>query len=165
MIESLIELSGGKVSGREIQQVIEIGKSIMTYPIELLPDVKETIESLKEFGYRLMIITKGDLFDQESKIARSGLADLFDIIEIVSEKNDDTYRNILKKHWIHPEQFWMVGNSLKSDKLARCAHWQPCRLYSLPDHMGTRGGHAGTGCRTQLFRTESHLRTARSTLQ
>ena len=117
MIESLIELSQGKVSGDDIQAVINIGKSIMTCPIKLLANVRETIESLKEFGYRLMIITKGDLFDQESKIARSGLADLFDIIEIVSEKDEENYQHLFKKYNITVNNFWMVGNSLKSDIL------------------------------------------------
>ncbi len=115
MIESLIELSDGKVTGQEIQQVIEIGKMIMSSPIELISGVTETIEALR--GYPLMIITKGDLFDQESKIARSGLADNFKMIEIVSEKDDATYLRLLKKYHIAPENFWMVGNSLKSDIL------------------------------------------------
>ena len=115
MIESMIELSNGQVSGKEIQKIIELGKSIMTYPIDLLPDVAETLKTLS--SYRLMLITKGDLFDQESKIARSGLADEFEIIEIVSEKDDDTYRKLLKRHDIQPENFWMIGNSLKSDVL------------------------------------------------
>ncbi|CAM3727965.1 HAD family hydrolase [Parendozoicomonas haliclonae] len=118
MIESLIELSEGKVTGADIQRVIDIGKSIMTYKIELLPGVKETVETLRnDFGYKLMIITKGDLFDQESKIARSGIADLFDIVEIVSEKDDATYQKLLIKHQIDPQFFWMIGNSLKSDVL------------------------------------------------
>ncbi len=117
MIESLIELSDGKVSGADIQKVIDIGRNIMTCPIELLPHVEETINTIKELGFQLMIITKGDLFDQESKIARSGLADLFDSVEIVSEKNEETYQRLLQKHNIDPKHFWMVGNSLKSDIL------------------------------------------------
>ena len=115
MIESVVELSEGKVTGAEIQKIIDIGKSIMTYPVQLLDGVEDTLNALKDF--KLMLITKGDLFDQESKIARSCLADHFDIVEIVSEKDDDTYRRVLKRHNIQPENFWMIGNSLKSDVL------------------------------------------------
>ena len=115
MIESVIELSEGKVPGKEIHEIIELGKSIMTYPIQLLDGVKETLEELSDF--RLMLITKGDLFDQESKIARSGLADHFEMIEIVSEKDDETYRRVLKKYNLQAKNFWMIGNSLKSDVL------------------------------------------------
>ena len=115
MIESVIELTKGKVTGSEIQEIIELGKSIMTYPIQLLDGVVETLDALK--GFQLMLITKGDLFDQESKIARSGLADRFDAVEIVSEKDDNTYERLLKRHNIKPENFWMIGNSLKSDIL------------------------------------------------
>ncbi|MTI13271.1 HAD family hydrolase [Sansalvadorimonas verongulae] len=115
MIESVIELSEGRVTGAEIQDIIELGKSIMTYPIQLLDGVEDTLNTLKDF--QLMLITKGDLFDQESKIARSGLADHFDAVEIVSEKNDETYTRLLQRHKIKPENFWMIGNSLKSDVL------------------------------------------------
>ncbi len=115
MIESAIELSEGKICGKEIQKIIELGKQIMTYPIELLDGVEETLTALGE--HRLVLITKGDLFDQESKVARSGLANHFDAIEIVSEKDDETYSKLLERHKIKPENFWMVGNSLKSDVL------------------------------------------------
>ena len=115
MIESAIELSKGKIPGRDIQKIIDLGKQIMTYPIEPLDGVQETLEALSE--HRLVLITKGDLFDQESKIARSGLADHFDAVEIVSEKDDDAYIRLLKRHKIKPENFWMIGNSLKSDVL------------------------------------------------
>ena len=115
MIESAIELSEGKICGNEIQKIIELGKQIMTYPIELLDGVEETLTALGE--HRLVLITKGDLFDQESKVARSGLANHFDAIEIVSEKDDDTYSKLLERHKIKPENFWMIGNSLKSDVL------------------------------------------------
>ncbi|WP_281648554.1 HAD family hydrolase [Parendozoicomonas sp. Alg238-R29] len=115
MIESVIELSEGMVNGAEIQKIIDLGKSIMTYPINLIEGVHETLEELKD--YPLMLITKGDLFDQESKIARSGLGDYFQAVEIVSEKNDETYLRLLQRYNIKPENFWMIGNSLKSDVL------------------------------------------------
>lgn len=116
MIETAIELSQGQIRGHEIQKLIDFGKEMLQAPIDLLQDVAETIPNLAQ-SYRLMVITKGDLIDQESKIARSGLADYFDDIEIVSHKTPDTYQDILQRHNIDPQQFLMVGNSLKSDVL------------------------------------------------
>jgi putative hydrolase of the HAD superfamily len=89
---------------------------MLNSPTELLPDVEETISQLSK-TYELMIITKGDLFDQESKIARSGLVDYFEKIEIVREKDDAVYQKILTKHKIDTANFVMVGNALKSDIL------------------------------------------------
>ncbi|MBF0276221.1 MAG: HAD family hydrolase [SAR324 cluster bacterium] len=116
MIETAIEITSEQIKGSEIQQIIDVGKDMLTQPIKLLLEVQETILHL-ENEYDLMIITKGDLFDQESKIARSGIADHFRFIEIVSEKNEEVYLNILKKNEIDSNRFMMVGNSLKSDIL------------------------------------------------
>jgi putative hydrolase of the HAD superfamily len=116
MIETAIELSEGRISGAEISQIIEFAKVMLKSPIELLEGVAETIEKLSN-THDLMIITKGDLFDQESKIARSGLADYFSKIEIVKEKDDAVYQKILDKHKIDKDKFVMVGNALKSDIL------------------------------------------------
>ncbi len=116
MIETAIELSGGKIGGAEVQRIIDMGKELLRQPVQLLPYVRETIQRLAG-EYELMIITKGDLFDQESKIARSGLADYFQYVEIVSEKNAGVYAKILDRHGVRPADFLMVGNSLKSDIL------------------------------------------------
>lgn len=116
MIETAIELSEGRITGAEIMQIIEFAKEMLKSPIELLDSVAETIEKLSQ-THDLMIITKGDLFDQESKIARSGLADYFSKIEIVKEKDDAVYQKILDKHKIDKDTFVMVGNALKSDIL------------------------------------------------
>jgi len=116
MIETAIELSEGRVGGNEIQTIIEFGKEMTQAPVELLEGVAETIAQLAA-SYELMLITKGDLFDQEAKIARSGLGDCFRHIEVVSEKGVETYKRIIAKHGIAPERFLMVGNSLKSDIL------------------------------------------------
>ena len=116
MIETAIELTNGQISGKEIQRIVELGKGLLKQPIELLPGVHKTIDSLSQ-NYELMLITKGDLFDQESKIARSGLADFFKHIEIVSEKNIDAYQKVLEKYRIDPKTILMIGNSLKSDVL------------------------------------------------
>jgi len=116
MIETAIELSEGRITGQEISQIIEFAKEMLKSPIELLAGVEKTIETLSA-THDLMIITKGDLFDQETKIARSGLADYFSKIEIVKEKDDEVYQKILTKHKIEKEKFVMVGNALKSDIL------------------------------------------------
>ena len=116
MIETAIELSEGRITGAEISQIIEFAKEMLKSPIELLEGVEETIETLAKTR-ELMIITKGDLFDQESKIARSGLADYFSRAEIVKEKDDEVYQKILTKYAIDKNKFAMVGNALKSDIL------------------------------------------------
>ncbi len=116
MIETAIELTEGRVSGEEIQQIIELGKDMLDHPIELLEHVEATVRALAH-DHRLMIITKGDLFDQETKIARSGLGDYFALIDVVSEKDAAAYERILTTYDIEPEDFLMVGNSLKSDIL------------------------------------------------
>ena len=116
MIETAIEVTDGRVEARDIQTLIEAGKSMLAHPVDLLDGVAETVEYLSH-SHRLVLVTKGDLFDQESKIARSGLAELFDRIEIVSEKDPETYRRILARHGIAPDRFLMVGNSVRSDVL------------------------------------------------
>ena len=116
MIETAIELTAGKITGIEIQELIDLGKDMLKHPVHLLPGVEETIKKLAP-DYELLIITKGDLFDQESKVARSGLADLFDHVEIVSEKNPTAYQAIIDRYHINKQEFLMIGNSLKSDIL------------------------------------------------
>ena len=116
MIETAIELSEGKITGQEIQSIIALAKEMVQHPVELLPNIKSTLEQLQD-QYELMIITKGDLFDQESKIARSGIADYFNRIEIVSEKDEQTYQDLFRRHNIELHHFLMLGNSLKSDVL------------------------------------------------
>ena len=117
MIETTIQLSGGAVVGAEIQQIIDQGKELLRFPIEPLPDVVEVLTELKQRGHQLLVLTKGDLFDQESKIARSGLGDFFDYVEIVSEKDEPTYSRLFARLGATPENFVMIGNSLKSDIL------------------------------------------------
>ena len=116
MIETAIELSNGRITGAEISQIIDAGKAMMNTDIQLLPHVQETLDTLSA-SYKLMIITKGDLFDQESKIARSGIAHYFQHIEIVSDKSQKTYQDLLARYRIDPRHFLMAGNSLKSDVL------------------------------------------------
>jgi putative hydrolase of the HAD superfamily len=117
MIETAIQLTGGSVTGTEVQQIIDLGKRLLDFPIEPLPGVVEVLTELKQRGEQLMVLTKGDLFDQESKLARSGLGDFFAYVEIVSEKDDATYQRLLARHKVAAENFVMIGNSLKSDVL------------------------------------------------
>lgn len=116
LIETAIELSGGRVSGNEIQRIIDLGKEMLNHPIHLLPYVREAIDVLED-RFPLLVITKGDLFDQENKIARSGIGHHFSIVEIVSEKQPSSYQQICEKHGITPSGLLMLGNSLKSDIL------------------------------------------------
>jgi putative hydrolase of the HAD superfamily len=117
MIETSIQLSNGAVHGHEIQRILDLGKDLLRFTIEPLPDVVEVLTELKQRGHKLILLTKGDLFDQESKIARSGLGDFFDYVEIVSEKDVPTYNRLFTRLGVTSENFVMVGNSLKSDIL------------------------------------------------
>lgn len=117
MIEVAIKLTNGQVSGSAIQQIIDKGKHLLSYPIALLDGVEKTLHQLREQPYALMVLTKGDLFDQESKLARSGIGSCFDHVEIVSEKDEATYRRIIERHGLQTAEFLMIGNSLKSDIL------------------------------------------------
>ena len=115
-IESAIELSGGQISSAEIRQLLDAAKDMLAHPVELLEGVIETLARLSQ-DHPLLLITKGDLKDQERKLEESGLADHFRQVEILSEKDSASYDRILRRHAIDPRRFMMVGNSLKSDIL------------------------------------------------
>lgn len=114
MIETALELTEGRAPGHVIGQILAIGRDLLSHPVETLPGVPDVLETLAG-RYRVVLITKGDLFDQERKLAQSGLGDFFDAVEIVSDKNAMTYRRLFSRHAESPEQAMMVGNSLKSD--------------------------------------------------
>ena len=116
MIETALDLTESRITGAEVRRIDDWGHEMLHHPVELLDGVRETIEALSG-DYRLMLLTKGDLFDQESKLARSGIGEHFHAVEIVSAKNAATYRAIMQRHSVAPEQFVMVGNSLRSDVL------------------------------------------------
>lgn len=116
MIETAIELTEGRISGNEISEIIKFAKAMVRAPVECIDGVAETLPVLAK-SYPLGLITKGDLFHQEAKLARSGLGDYFRHVEIVSEKDPGIYQAFLDKHGIEPEQFLMVGNSPRSDIL------------------------------------------------
>ena len=114
MVETAIEVTKGKVPASVIDGILAAGREMLTHPVETLPHVRETLETLAR-RYRLVLITKGDLFDQERKLAASGLGELFSAVEIVSDKSRGTYDRVFRQHGDGPEQAMMVGNSLKSD--------------------------------------------------
>ncbi len=114
MIETAIELTQGQIQGKEIQSIIDFARDMLKSPIQVIDQVEDVITSLAQ-TYQLMIITKGDLFDQETKIARSGLGGYFAHVEILSDKTADSYTAVLRKHRINPQRFLMVGNSIRSD--------------------------------------------------
>ena len=116
MYKRQIQLTKGEISGNEIEQIMDFGREMLTAPIQLLEHVEDTLQQLQN-KYILLLITKGDLIDQETKIARSGLSDYFNSIQIISEKNVPAYQKIMDKHQIQPERFLMVGNSIRSDIL------------------------------------------------
>jgi putative hydrolase of the HAD superfamily len=120
MIETAIEVTRGQVSPTVIGEILAAGREMLAHPVETLPHAQETLAALAG-DYRLVLITKGDLFDQERKLAQSGLGDFFDAVEIVSDKDAATYRRLFARHGDGPERALMVGNSLKSDILPALA--------------------------------------------
>jgi putative hydrolase of the HAD superfamily len=114
MLETAIQLTDGRIPAADLQVILDWGKRMLTAPTELLDGVEEALRSAGE-RYSLLLITKGDLFDQESKLARSGLGDLFTGVEILSDKTADSYRSVLRRRDIMAGEFVMVGNSLRSD--------------------------------------------------
>lgn len=117
LIETAVRISDGKITGRQVQQIIDIVKRLLARPVELLPDVPEVLRTLKE-KYTLVLATKGDLLDQQRKIAKSGLAEYFAHTEIMSDKRPQDYVRLLQRLGAGAQEFVMVGNSLKSDVLA-----------------------------------------------
>lgn len=115
MTETAIDVSDGAISGAEIGRIIELGHAILDRPIELLDGVVDVLDELAD--HTLMLITKGDLYAQHARIAESGLADRFWRIDVVAEKNVDTYARLLELHQVPIGDFVMVGNSLRSDVL------------------------------------------------
>lgn len=114
MIESAVQLTGERISARDLHRVIEIGRATLEHPVDLIDGIREAVQAIAS-EYEIVLITKGDLFHQESKIERSGLADLFHRIEVVSEKDTPTYARVLRELDVTPGRFVMIGNSLRSD--------------------------------------------------
>ncbi len=116
LIEAAVELSGGRIGGAAIGELLELAKQMLTAEVELFDGAREAVSRLAA-SFPLMVITKGDLLHQRAKIEQSGLGGYFRFIEVVSHKSRDTYLSILERHAVAPARFLMVGNSLRSDVL------------------------------------------------
>ncbi|WP_299192697.1 HAD family hydrolase [uncultured Litoreibacter sp.] len=114
MIETAIEVTDETVPATAIAEIIAAGQEMLEHPVNLLPHAADVVSTLAE-GFRLVLITKGDLLDQERKLAQSGLGELFDAVEIVSDKTPQTYIRAFMRHGDGPDRAMMVGNSMKSD--------------------------------------------------
>lgn len=116
MIESALELTNHQISGNGIEKIIKIGKELLQKPVELLPEVEDVLQQLKG-KYKLVVATKGDLKDQHRKLHDSGIGHYFHHIEVMTDKKELDYEKMLQRLDIKPENFIMIGNSLKSDVL------------------------------------------------
>ncbi len=116
MIETAIEVTESRVPASVIAEIMAAGREMLEHPVDLLPHARETVEALAA-DYRVILITKGDLLDQERKLAQSGLGDLFHGVEIVSDKTQATYERIFARYGDGADRAMMVGNSMKSDVL------------------------------------------------
>src|SRR6056300_1649773 len=114
MIETALDITQNRVPASVIRELIEAGQEMLRHPIDLLPHARETVQAAAQ-NHKVLLITKGDLLDQERKLAQSGLGDLFDGVEIVSDKTPATYQALLQRHGVGATQAMMVGNSMKSD--------------------------------------------------
>ena len=116
MIETAIELTDERLEIADVRTIVGLGREMLAAPVTLLEGVREAVEELAAC-FRVILVTKGDLLHQETKLASSGLGDHFTGIEIVSEKNVEVYRRVMRRYGVRPGQFVMVGNSLRSDIL------------------------------------------------
>jgi len=114
MLETAISLTEERISAADLHRLLQLGKEILRHPVELLDGIREAVAEVAREA-RVVLITKGDLFHQEAKVAASGLGELFHRIEIVSEKDEDAYRRVLEEFSVDAPRFMMVGNSLRSD--------------------------------------------------
>jgi putative hydrolase of the HAD superfamily len=114
MIETAIDVTGGKVPGSVIQSILDAGREMLNHPVEPGPGVADTLAALSG-SYKLLMVTRGDLFDQERKLAASGLAAHFDDVEIVSDKTAPVYTRIFERHGDGPKRALMIGNSMRAD--------------------------------------------------
>ncbi|WP_374385410.1 HAD family hydrolase [Brevundimonas sp.] len=116
MIETAMELCDGGAPPEVVREILAAGREMLAHPVETLPGVDAVVDELAG-KYRLVLVTKGDLLDQERKLAASGLGDRFSAVEIVSEKDRATYERVFARHGTGPEEAVMAGNSMKSDVL------------------------------------------------
>lgn len=114
MVEAAIEFSQGSISGTELQKILNLGRHMLNKRVKLFPHTEAVLQELAR-KWRLMLITKGDVFEQSLKIERTGLKDYFRYIEIVGAKTASIYLTIFERYRLKPQRVLMVGNSLRSD--------------------------------------------------
>ena len=114
MLEAAFDITAGAIRSEDMHRIVQLGKDLLQHPVEQLAGIREAVAAIAA-EHDVVLITKGDLFHQEAKVRDSGLADLFQRIEIVSEKDAGTYARVLREFDLEPRQFVMVGNSLRSD--------------------------------------------------
>lgn len=155
MIETSIEVTEGRVPAEVISQLLAAGREMLAHPIDLLPHAAEAVAAMAE-SHRVVLVTKGDLLDQERKLAQSGLGDLFDAVEIVSDKTPDRYRAIFERHGDGAGRAMMVGNSMKSDvvPMIEAGGWG----VHVPHDLAWDLEHAETPSQAPRFRLLGDLR-------
>jgi putative hydrolase of the HAD superfamily len=116
MIETALELGGEQLPAKVVAGILQAGRALLAHPVELFADIGTTLEALARRG-RLVLVTKGDLLHQETKLAASGLGDYFSGVEIVSEKSAQTYRSLFARYNVPPHRAVMAGDSMRSDIL------------------------------------------------
>lgn len=116
MIETALIISQNEIDSQRIDQIIGFGKKLLNMPVDVLPDVKNVLNTL-DGKYKLVVATKGDLLDQERKLNNSGLQKYFEHVEIMSDKQTSDYARLIKQLGCEPAEFMMIGNSIKSDIL------------------------------------------------
>src|SRR4051794_14335033 len=117
MVETAVAVTDRRIPAGDIEAILSFGRMMLEHPVEVVEGAREVLETLRARDHELWLIADGDVFDQESKLARSGLASLFDAVEIVSHKDPETYRKLLGRYGVLPEEFAMVGDSLRTDVL------------------------------------------------
>ena len=137
MIETALRVSNNTTGLATIEKAIQYGKELLEKPIELLDGIEDVLQTLKG-KYRLVVATKGDLLDQERKLKKSGLEHYFHHIEIMSDKQEKDYIKLIKHLDIKPEEFLMIGNSLKSDVIPVLAYRGSCSACTLSYNLGAR---------------------------
>ena len=134
LVENAVRLTHGELPGDTVLKLIEMGKGLLQFPTTPLPEVKETLQRLKDDGrYRLVVFTKGELLDQEGKLRRSGLGGYFEYMETVSNKGMDEYVALCRHLDVEPEELLMVGNSFRSDIAPALA--VGCYTIHIPYHV------------------------------
>lgn len=161
MLEAAIELTGQRISAADLQRIIEIGRATLAHPVELIDGIRAAVGAIAA-EHAIVLITKGDLFHQEDKIARSGLAELFHRIEIVSEKDPPTYARVLRELGTDADGFVMIGNSLRSDiaPVIELGGWGIHMPYHVTWALEAEHGLAGDEARLRVVTSATELPAA-----